>query len=124
MECGGSRWANIGVQGMATHAEQIHLILVEHARVCGTMRGMAGDTAFDFGFVLINEWTLLIGVAFVTNFVLANCGTQLMLFKASMRVVTIVALQQSFIYPVMERPGKLCPDIQVTSVTKFGRGIL
>jgi hypothetical protein len=91
MECGSSCCANIGVQGVAAHAEQIHLILIEHARVCGTMRGVADDASFDFGFVLINKRPLLIGVALVTNFVLSDDGAKLMAFKSTMRVMAIVA---------------------------------
>jgi hypothetical protein len=123
MECGSSRWANIGVQGVAAHAEQIHLILIQHSLVCRTMRRMADDAAFDFGFVLINEWPLLIGVAFITDFVLAYRRAQLMAFKSTMRVVAIVAQHQPLIYPVMEWTRKLCAHVQVASVTKLGRRI-
>jgi hypothetical protein len=49
--------------------------------------------AFKLCFVLINEWALLVGMALVADFVLANGGTQLVALKSAMRIVAVVALQ-------------------------------
>ena len=107
--CGGG--ANAGVQRMTTHTQQIHLILVEHALVSGAMWGMAGGATFDLGFMLINKWSLLIGVALITNFVRSRSHAQLVLVKAAMRIVAIVTLNQPFVDSVMKWTSELCADV-------------
>ena len=73
--------------------------------------------------MLVNERALFLGVAFVAD--LVSCGIRSQLFRAKrpMRIMAIVALQQSFIHPMVERPGKFCPDIHVAGVTEVG-GVL
>lgn len=84
---------------------------------------MTHGAPFDLRFMLINEWSLLVGMALVTDFVRTRCHTQLVLVKATMRIMAIVALNQPFVYPVMKRASELRTDIQVTSVAKLGRSI-
>ena len=87
------------------------------------MRGVADGAALQLGFVLVNEGSLLIGVAFVADLVLPGGGAQLVGFKSAVGIVTVVALEQSFVDAVMKWPGELRADIQMAAVAKFGRRI-
>jgi hypothetical protein len=53
---------------------------------------VASLAALDFGFVLVNEGALLIGVALVANFVLTSHRAQLVPLESSVRVVAVIAL--------------------------------
>ena len=82
---------------------------------------MANYASFDFCFVLVNEGTLLLGVAFVADLISRSVGPQLFRAKRPMWIMAIIALQQSFIHTVVEWPGKFCPDIHVAGVAEVGR---
>ncbi len=119
MEAWRSRCAGARGQGMAAYAQQVYLILLEHALICRTVRRMARLATFDFGFVLIHERPLLVSVALIANLVLANRGAELVPLKSAMGVVAIVALHQTFVYSMMERPSELRPDIHVAAVAEL-----
>ena len=104
---------------MATNAQQIHLVLNEHPLVGGSMWRMANFAALDFGFVLVHEGALLIGVALVANLVLTGHRAQLVPLESPVRVVAVTALHQSFIYTMVKRAHELCPHIQVAAVAEF-----
>ena len=53
---------------------------------------VASFAALDFGFVLVHEGALLIGVAFVANLILTDHRAQLMALEAPVRVVAVIAL--------------------------------
>jgi hypothetical protein len=106
---------------MAADAQQIHLVLNEHPLVGGPMRRVANLAALDFGFVLVHEGALLIGVALVANFILTGYRSELVPLESPVRVMAVVALHQSFIYAVMKWAHELCPHIQVAAVTEFRR---
>ena len=77
---------------MATNAQQIHLVLNEHPLVGGTVWSVASFAALDFGFVLVNEGALLIGVALVANLILTNHRAKLVPLESPVRVVAVIAL--------------------------------
>ncbi len=79
---------------------------------------VANLAALDFGFVLVHEGALFIGVALVANFVLTGHRAQLMPLEAAMRIVAVIALHQSFIYTMVKRAHELCPHIQVAAVAE------
>src|ERR1700674_704651 len=81
---------------------------------------MASDAALDEGVVLINKWSLLVGVALEADRVLRGRGPQLSRQESTVRVVAIRAFHQAFIYPVMERPVELLLLVQVAAVTEVG----
>jgi predicted cation transporter len=80
---------------------------------------VANFAALDFGFVLVHEGALLIGVALVADLVLTGHGAQLVPLESPVRVVAVIALHQSFVYAVMKRTHELCPHIQVAGVAEF-----
>jgi len=80
---------------------------------------MANLAAFDLGFVLVHEGSLLVGVALVTNLILADRRAKLVFLKSAVRIVAIVALHQSFIHTMMERARELGADVHVAAVAEF-----
>jgi hypothetical protein len=81
---------------------------------------MADGTALQLGFVLIDEGSLFIRVAFVADRVLPVSCAQLVGFKSAVRIVAVVALQESFVDPMMEWAGELRAHIQMAAIAKFG----
>jgi len=77
---------------MATDTQEIDLVLLQQALICRTVWCMADCAAFDFRFVLINEWPLLFSVAFVADVVAGSVGPQLFRSKTPMWAMTIAAL--------------------------------
>lgn len=117
--CGGR--SCLSVQRMAAHAQQIDLILLQQSGVCGAVGRMTSHASFNFGFVLINERALLIGVALVASLVLSNRRAELVPLEAAVRIVAVVALHQPFIHSMMKRASELCPDVHVAAIAKFRR---
>ena len=106
---------------MATEAQQVNLVLHEHALVRGAVGGMADHATFNFGFVLIDEGPLLFGVALVTDRVTGGVGAKLLGAVVAVRIVAVVALQQAFRDAVMEGPCELRADVLMARVTKLWR---
>ena len=95
-------------ESVALQAEHVHRHDFQQARIRGTVRRVA--TAATLGFdwhVLVDEGTLLIGVALVTDGVSAGQGLQLANGGSPVRVMAVVALHQTFVHPVMERLGEI-----------------
>src|SRR5271165_4012535 len=124
VESRSGRWSCIRVQRMATHAQEIHLVLLQHPRVGGAVGRMAHLAALDLGFMLVNERPLLVGVALVTNFVLASHGAKLVPLKPPMRIVAVVALHESFIHAVVKGARELRPHVHVAAVAQLRRRFL
>ena len=104
---------------MATNAQQIQLVPNKHPLVGGSMWRVASLAALDFGFVLVHEGALFVGVALVANFVLTGHRAKLVPFEAAMRIVAVLALHQSFIYAMVKWTHKLCFHVQVAAVAEF-----
>jgi len=109
---------------VATQAQQVYLVLIQHSRVRRSVRGMAYRAAFNLRLVLIDKRPLLVHVALVANFILPNRRAQLLSFESPMRIVAITALDQPFIHPVMKRARELRSYIQVAAVAELGRVFL
>lgn len=82
---------------------------------------MTDRAALDLCFMLVNKGTLLVGVALVADLILPFDTLQLVRLKSTVRIVAIVALDQSFVHTVMEWPDELRLHIQMTRVTKLWR---
>ena len=82
---------------------------------------MADHASFDFRFVLVNKRPLFFGVAFVADLVARRIRPQLFWPERPVRAVAIVALDQPFVHPVVERSRKLCAHIHVAAVAQFRR---
>jgi len=119
---GGSRWRPSFLwHRMTTDAQQIHLVLNEHALIRGTVRRVADHAAFDLGFVLVDERPLLFRVALVADLVARSVGAQLLGAVGAVRVMAIVALKEAFGDTMMKGTGKLCADVLMAGVAEFRR---
>lgn len=84
---------------------------------------MASGATLDFGFVLVDERTLLVRMAFVANLVIAIGAAKLMGLKTTVGIMAIAALQQPFVDAVMKWPGELRLYIQVAAEAQLWRGL-
>src|SRR5262249_41940067 len=110
---------------MALQAEQVHLAPAEQARIRRAMRRVAGNAAVNLHRRVFEcKRTGLVRVAVKTNYVLSRRGTELMGEESAVRVVAVVAGNQSLIDPVMERLGEVGLDLQMASETKLRHGCL
>src|ERR1700675_4645671 len=83
------------------------------------MGRVAGCTAFDLhGFMLKHEGSSLVRVTRETHRILRGRGADLLGRNGSVRVVTVTALDESFVHPVMERHLELGLLIQVAGIAK------
>ena len=105
---------------MATQTKQVDLILRQHARVSGTVRGVANHAAFDFRLMLINERSLLLGVAFVADFISSRIAAELLRPEGTVGIMAVVALDEAFIDAVMERSREFSANVHVAFIAKLG----
>src|SRR5579859_1807410 len=116
VECGRRGRPGIRRESVAFQADQIYLGALQQAWVGRAMGQMASRAAFDLdGFVLVHKRTSFVRVAFEANQVLRPCRSQLTVLEAAMRIVTIGALHQSFVYAMMEWAVELLLLIQVAA---------
>lgn len=82
---------------------------------------MAGNTTLGFHWRVFKcKRTGLIGVAVEAECILRIGGPKLARQETSMRVVTVGAANQTFIYLVMEGLGKIRFSFQVAGIAYFG----
>ena len=108
-----------GSLGMATDAQEIHLVLHQHPRIRRAMRRMADHATFNLRFVLINEWSQLLAVALVADLVARRVRAQLFRAVRAVWTVAIVALQQTLWDSMMEGPRELRPNILMAAVAEL-----
>ena len=106
---------------MASEAQQIHLVLLQQALIRRAVRRVTSDATLEQCLVMVNERPLFFGVAVKTDRVAGCVSPQLLRLEASMWIVAIVALHQSFIYTMVERPPELYPHILVAAVAQLRR---
>jgi hypothetical protein len=82
---------------------------------------VTGFATFDFhGFMLEYERSSLIGVTREAHDVLSRGSANLLRCHRAMRIVTVGALDQAFIYTVVKRHGELRFLLQMARVAKLG----
>jgi len=98
----------IGNTAVTFKAKLSHLRALEHLRVARAVRHMTRRAAFDLErSVLEDERALFIRVAFNTRHINADRELRLLLFKTSVRIMTIAAFHRSFQNFMVKRLGKL-----------------
>lgn len=89
-------------------AEQVDIAQFQHVRIRPAMHQVAGlTTIYLHRLVFEDEWPLLVGVALEANLVLARGRAHLVRLHGAMRVVTVGALDEPFVHPMMERHVEL-----------------
>lgn len=112
-------------QRVALQAQEIDLTDLEQPRICGSVRRVAGRTAFRLdGYVLINERSALLGVTLEADLVLFRAGAQLVSDEAAVLVVAVGTLDQSLIHAVAVGTPELGAHLVVTLIAQRGRGCL
>ena len=69
--------------------------------------------------VLVNKWSLLVGVTLDTSRVGASCESRLFKFETAVRIVAVAALHRSFEHFVMERQVELVLRLAMTTEAKL-----
>ena len=106
---------------MATDAQKIDLVEPEQALIRRAVGRMADCAALEFRLMLVNEGSLFLCVALVADLVSRRIRAQLLRAERPVRIVAIVTLDQSFGYPMVERPRKFRPHAHVAGVAEVGR---
>lgn len=105
---------------MTLQTQQVHVAELEHVRIRTAVDHVAGHAAIDFhGRVLVNEGTLLVGVAFEADDILRGVRSHLFRELRSMWIVAIGALNQAFVNAMMKRHGEFGFASQVAGVAQF-----
>lgn len=102
---------------MTAQAQQIHLVLHQHALVRRAVRGVTDGAAFDDRFMLVDVRPLLLSVALKADRIARGVGAKLPGAEGAVWVVTVVALHQTFIHAVMKGPGELGANVAMAAVT-------
>ena len=106
---------------MALQAKQVDVAHPEHVNIRAAMRNMTGRATLDlYGLVFEHKRPLLIGVARDTNCVLCWGGSHLLGTNGAVRIVTIGALDQSFVNSMAERHFKLGLLLEMARVAQLG----
>lgn len=99
---------------MALQAQQVDLAYAQETRVRGAMWRMATGAPFRFYWhVLVYKWSARIGMALCASGVAAGQSLGLAKCGSAVNVVAVAAMNQSFVYAMVIRPGKLSFGIGV-----------
>ena len=105
---------------MALQAEQIYIADSQHVNVCAPVRDVAGCASLDLHwFVLKDKGALLVGMASEANRVLCRCTPHLFGKDGAVNIMTVAALDESFVNAMMEGHLELRPLLQVAGITKL-----
>jgi hypothetical protein len=88
--------------------------------ICGTMRRVTGHAAFRLHRrMLVNEWTLFVGVTFNACGIRARCQSCLLEFKTAVWIVAVGTLHRTFEHLVVEGHIELVFDFRMTTQAKL-----
>lgn len=105
---------------MALQAQQIHVAYLEHVGIRTTVRCVAGRATLNFhGFVLEDEWSLLVGMATKANCILRGGPPHLLGPNRAVRIVAITALHQSLVDAMVKWHLELSLLLRVARITKL-----
>jgi hypothetical protein len=109
---------------MTADTKLIHLRLLEHPRIRRAVRCVARGTAFKKSLMLVNKGTLLFTVTVEADNISGGVRSKLLGTECSVRTMAIIALHQSFVNSVMERPCELRAYILMAAVAELrGTGL-
>jgi hypothetical protein len=99
---------------MALQAQQVDLVYPQETRVRGAMGRMATGAAFRFHrHMLVHKRAARIGMALDASGISTGQSLGLAERGGAVNVVAVAAMNQSFVYAMVIRPGEL----------SFGRGV-
>lgn len=98
---------------MALQAKERHCHF-QHIIVHGTMRTMAADTVLVIFRMLINEWTILVGMALGAD-LLNGCLSEQIVVRGPVRLMTAGAEDLFFVHGVVARQREFRPGFLVAA---------
>ena len=108
-------------EGMALQAQQVYLAHPQIARVRRTVRRVATAAAFRLDrHMLINERSLLVGMAFGTNRVPGRQGPHLTNGGCAMNVVAVAALNKTLVHSMVIWLREISLRGDMTSIAELG----
>ncbi len=108
-------------EGVALQAEHVHDADFQQPGIGGTVGGVATGAALGLHrHVLVDERSLLVDVALVTNGIPARQTPHLFYSCRAVRVMAVGALHQAFIHPVMKGFGKVRLGGSMAAVAQLG----
>src|SRR5271155_3831967 len=108
-------------RGVALQAEQVYVAQLQHVRIWTAVHQMAGlATIHLYRLVLEYKRSLLVRVAREANRILRRGSPHLMRPHSAVRIVAISALDEAFIYSMVERHIELSFLRQMARIAKFG----
>ena len=112
----------IHVRRVATQAKKVDVVDLEQARVCGSVRRVARQTAFVglYRGMLEHERPHRVGVTFRADGELSGGRSHLVPALRAVRIVAIAALNEADVNAVSIRPCELCALLCVATVAKLG----
>ena len=117
---GARRTTETGI-GVALQAEQVDIADFQHVGVRPAMHLVARAAPVDLhSGMLVDERPLLLGVALKADGVLRGGSAHLLRTRGAVDVVAIAALNQAFIYAVVERHREFRFLREVAAVAEFG----
>ena len=106
-------------EGMALQTEHVHLAHFEEPGIGGTVGRVASGAAFGLHrHMLINERPLLVGMALVANGISTRQSSCLPHGRCPMKVVAVVAADQTLVYAMVKRLGKVAFRVLVAPETE------
>jgi hypothetical protein len=113
-----------GGSPVTLQTQQVDLRDAQKSRIGRAVRRVATHASFGLDrHVLVNEGTLLVGVALVANGVASGRGAHLAQLRGAMHVVTIAALHQAFIYAMAVGTGEVGTGRSMAAVAQIGLGL-
>jgi len=105
-------------------AEQIYVAHLQHVRIRATVSNMARLASLNlYRLVLEHIRPLLVGMALEADKILGGRGAYLLRFHRAVDVVTVAALNQTFIHPMVKRHFKLRFLAEMARIAKVGLGL-
>jgi hypothetical protein len=105
---------------MALQAQYVHVTELQHVRVRRPVGHMAGRAALGFYRRMFeDERAVLVDMTLKADRVLTGGDTYLLGARGAVRVMAIRALNETFVYTMMKRHGKLRLLLQVAGIAKL-----
>ena len=108
---------------MALEAQQVNIVAIEQSWVRGTVGEVTKRAALYLNRgMLIHERAGNLGVAFHADGIACDTAVQPLVLEGAVRIVAVIAVHQSFVYPVMKGLGEERFYVSVAGVAKLWLG--
>src|SRR5689334_631272 len=121
MERGNTRGCRVDRQRVTFKAEQVHLTALQQTRIRRSVWGVTDHATFRLhGSMFEDERACLVCMAAKANLILGRGRAKLTREESAVRIVTIAAGHQTFVYSMVHWFGKLRLDFGMAVVAEHG----